>query len=350
MDDQAIIAKTENIEEKKSAGWELARARWFIRLFYNREPSSEAELTRLVRLYGGLPTEKFLQFATQQTDFHHQARLLQNIMLDSLTRKRAELLSIIDEASVRPNCFVIGQPRCGTTSLHEYFRSHPDVFVPLIKETNYYSHWSQACMGRHGLNYTDYLMYFVDAKAKAVRCDISPFYISEPGTALRIYRDSPGAKIIAILRNPIDIIISKFNLDHGGRDGEDIDTWIRRGINDYRISAPRWNHAECVNAIFNCMIANQLSEYLRYFAGATKIIIFDDISENQELVYLDLCKFLGIAPVYNRLYWEWKAPSSRRPSEDGARELQKLFLPEIKRIEQIAGRDLSQWYSKWDTA
>ena len=38
----------------------------------------------------------------------------------------------------KPNFFIVGGPRCGSTALYSYLRQHPDIFIPKEKELNYF--------------------------------------------------------------------------------------------------------------------------------------------------------------------------------------------------------------------
>src|SRR5918996_1338215 len=38
----------------------------------------------------------------------------------------------------RPDFFIVGAPKTGTTSLHQYLRQHPGIFMPAVKELNYF--------------------------------------------------------------------------------------------------------------------------------------------------------------------------------------------------------------------
>ena len=40
----------------------------------------------------------------------------------------------------RPNFFIVGAPKCGTTALYAYLRQHPDIFMPETKEPNFFGH------------------------------------------------------------------------------------------------------------------------------------------------------------------------------------------------------------------
>jgi lipid A disaccharide synthetase len=40
--------------------------------------------------------------------------------------------------TVRPGFFVVGAPKCGTTSLYAYLKQHPQIYLPRIKELNFF--------------------------------------------------------------------------------------------------------------------------------------------------------------------------------------------------------------------
>ena len=327
--------------------FETERAAWFLRMFYGREQVDDADVSRIKELFHGHSTRDMLHRASQMTEFHSEARVLQNFMLNSIYRKRNEYLTRRRIERIVPNLFVIGQPRSGTTSLHEYFHDHPSVYVPSAKETDYYSHYCEARRGRLGLRYEDYLMHFIDAEDEPIRCDISPFYASEPGVALHIYRDNPDARIILILRDPIDLIVSKFNLDHGDAPTGAIDAWITEGLVQYRDKQPRWQHDSFVTTLFHCRISRTVEEFMRYFGSRMRIYLFDDMVRDQKAAYADICRFLGIPFVYDRAYWAWRSAAATRPGPAALRELAAFLRPDVLELEAVIGRDLSSWYSQW---
>jgi hypothetical protein len=335
------------LEPPSPNAFEIDRARWFYRLIYLRDGAPE-EIDAFARLYAGFSTESMLKYATQGTAFHLTARTFQNIMLDSIYRKRSEFFTPKHISKIIPNLFVVGQPRSGTTSLYEYFDDHPDFFVPYIKETNYYSHYVKSRHGPGGLNFMDYLMYFVDAEQEIIRCDISPFYLSEPGVALNIFRDVPDSRIIMILRDPLELITSKFNLDHHIAKPGEIDNWIMKGIEQYYAGYPRWQHDSFATSLFHCRIASQVQEYFRYFGKNQRcVFIFGEMIQNQKDAYARICDFLGIRFLYPRKYWSWRSPGSAVPKAETLKELARLLRPEVAELESVLGQSLRQWYSRW---
>ncbi len=340
---------TASVHREDTDRWEEERALWFIRFFLGREPADALEIATLTSLFGGLPHAQYVSYAFQSELYRDERSDMANVALDMNVRRRVASPEPWWSARHRPNTFVIGQPRAGTTSLFKFFSEHPDVYVPAVKETNYYSHWAEAVAGSQGLRYQDYLMYFQNARQQRVICDISPFYLSEPGVAMRLYRDRPDAKVIAILRDPIERIISKYNLDHNNTSRADFDAWLRKGMEEFAASGSRWDHASGVAVLFNCCVSQQLSEYRRYFGEQFRVYLFDEVAAAQTEIYGDMCQFLDIPPGPDKTYWEWKAPSATRPGRAMLKKLAALLLPEVKRMEAVLQRDLSHWYGAWDT-
>jgi len=119
-----------------------------------------------------------------------------------------------------PNFFVVGAPRCGTTSLHHYLAQHPGIFMCPRKEPNYFAFYGEPPVVRGSVarwvvdgavfSRAEYEALFRDAgDAKAIG-EVSPRYLSNPLCAGRIHRDVPNAKIIAILRQPADRAYTAF--------------------------------------------------------------------------------------------------------------------------------------------
>ena len=115
-----------------------------------------------------------------------------------------------------PNFFVIGAPKCGTTSIYHYLMHHDQVFVPKIKEQHYFS-LPEVKDTYYDIitpnNYLEYLNNYKDSENKKILADISPSYLYNQKSANRIKRVQPDAKILAILRDPVDRSISHYLMD-----------------------------------------------------------------------------------------------------------------------------------------
>lgn len=106
---------------------------------------------------------------------------------------------------VLPNLIVIGAQKCGTSSLHNYLAVHPQISMSRVKEINFFNdeaHWS------YGPEW--YARHFEPGE---VRGESSPAYTFLPeseGTAERMHEVVPGARLIYLVRDPVERIRSNY--------------------------------------------------------------------------------------------------------------------------------------------
>lgn len=135
-----------------------------------------------------------------------------------------------------PNFLVIGAPKAGTTSIHEYLREHPDVFMSPIKEPHFFCYpsldsahgedsalnpLSEAERAEQAAKLPENLAWyeglFEGAKGERAVGEVSPQYLGYPNAPKHIHRYIPNAKLIAILRDPAELAYSGYL--HAVRDG-----------------------------------------------------------------------------------------------------------------------------------
>jgi hypothetical protein len=121
-----------------------------------------------------------------------------------------------------PNFFIVGAQKAGTTSLYHYLNQHPQVYMSPIKEPFFFDHEidSEGEVVRREFsghrqpprfnNIEEYSTLFEGARDEKAIGEATPLYIYAPGTAQRIEKHVPGAKSIALLRNPADRAYSAF--------------------------------------------------------------------------------------------------------------------------------------------
>lgn len=103
------------------------------------------------------------------------------------------------------NLFLVGAPRCGTTSLFAYLAGHPDVFAPAEKEPHFYD---RDLLGAGGPSRDEYTELFASATTERWRLDASTLYLYSPGAPAAIAADVPDARIIVALRDPVELVAS----------------------------------------------------------------------------------------------------------------------------------------------
>jgi hypothetical protein len=104
-----------------------------------------------------------------------------------------------------PNLFLVGAPRCGTTSLFTYLAAHPEVFGPAEKEPHYYD---RDLLAPAGMGEDEYAALFTDATSERWRLDASALYLYSPGAPAAIGRDAPDARILVAIRDPVELVAS----------------------------------------------------------------------------------------------------------------------------------------------
>jgi hypothetical protein len=115
----------------------------------------------------------------------------------------------------RPDLFIIGAAKCGTTSVYEYLKGHPEVFMSPAKEPRYFApDLASAGTGhdlRYGVDEDRYLGLFAEARAEKRLGEASVRYIYSRQAPALIRDFQPRPYIIAMLRNPVDVVHSMHN-------------------------------------------------------------------------------------------------------------------------------------------
>ena len=118
-----------------------------------------------------------------------------------------------------PQFLLIGAARAGTTAIYSYLRQCPDIFMPRLKEPNFFAFEGQtlACRGP-GADYinnsvtrlAEYRDLFATSPPGAVLGEASPLYLFAKQAAARIRHHTPEARLVVVLRNPVDQAFSHF--------------------------------------------------------------------------------------------------------------------------------------------
>jgi hypothetical protein len=106
--------------------------------------------------------------------------------------------------------FVSGMPRAGTTFLYHTLALHPSIFVPSRKEMDYFT-----------VNFyrgeSWYLSFFESMPEHQVGFDISPICFMDERAVERILHFNSGAKLILIIRDPVEWIFSLYKHNQAKR-------------------------------------------------------------------------------------------------------------------------------------
>jgi hypothetical protein len=251
----------------------------------------------------------------------------------------------------KPNLFIVGHPRSGTSSLHSYLKQHPDIFMTAIKEPNFFSidfrkqsdafHQKQLYFPFRTEN--QYLKLYKKWKNEKIAGEASATYLCSKVSAKEICRFNAASKIIMMFREPVEFLHSfhsaaRFAL---GEHIEDFKTAMAaendrkegRGLSK-RVITPSWLfYTEFVK------YSEQISRFSSYFdQEQIKIIIFDDFKINSPGIYKEIIDFLCVDPNFSPTFdivnpnKQLKWPLLKRYSLDSPyfrKSLRFLFSHEI---------------------
>lgn len=266
----------------------------------------------------------------------------------------------------KPDFFLVGAPKCGTTAVFTYLRDHPDVFM-CRKERHYFGRdlRPDGYEGPHGRDLDWYLDYFAERGTARRAGDASVWYLRSETAAEEIHAFNPDADIVVMLRDPVEMMYSLYNMFMWVRDPApggvldpvtrsplsfedalrtqderraaflaDPGDEVRQGLREMRLF-----HTEAA------MYSRQVARYLDVFGPErVHVILYDDFKRDADAVYRRLLAFLGVDPAHERpadvvngsrkirstkLHWILRTKGAAGP----VRQVARALVPEALRKE-----------------
>ncbi len=201
--------------------------------------------------------------------------------------------------SPKPDFFIVGAPKCATTAMCTYLAQHPEIFIPRIKEPDFFG--SDLPGVRAARTEAEYLNLFRDGGGKLCG-EGSVWNLFSRRAAKEIYDFNPEAKIIIMLREPVELLRSLHNelIFQGREDIEDFQEALlaeteRRKGNRIPSRCTRFGllYSDVVK------FSEQIGRYFDIFEKENiHIVIYDDLVANIEVVYRDILEFLRVDPTF----------------------------------------------------
>ena len=283
----------------------------------------------------------------------------------------------------RPNFFIVGAPRCGTTALWTYLKAHPEIFMSSQKELYYFDSdlhpegWTQPSL-------VQYLSHFASAGGRGLVGEATPSYLRSERAPHAIKAFNPKARILIMLRNPVDVMHSLHSLA----------LYSLEPLTDFKAALEADSKRRGPGRIGYRDFVDFPRQVETYFAtfGRTSVhvIIFDDLKRDPGSVYENALRFLGASVSfvpefvavgananlrYSRLQKNVARPPEllrgvtrtlmperlrsrvrqailranlvtqpRAPMDPAfRRHLQKEFEPEIEQLSKLLDLDLTSW-------
>jgi hypothetical protein len=109
-----------------------------------------------------------------------------------------------------PDLFIVGHPKCGTTALYDMLGTHPQIFTPALPEPAFFASELPRRDHRVALpaSLEEYSALFASAGREQIVCERSAMYLWSASAASAIAAVQPGARIVALLREPASFLRS----------------------------------------------------------------------------------------------------------------------------------------------
>ncbi len=210
----------------------------------------------------------------------------------------------------KPNLFIVGAPKCGTTALHLYLRQVPEIYAPEEKEMKFFGKDVHPSRGR----LQDYLDQYAAADQHQYRLDASPYYLTSKVACQEIYDFHPTSKIIVSVRNPVDRMVShhRTRLKYGDDIPVDFADALRQQdrLAEQGLASTRetlTSYRECSN------YCEPIKRYVDAFGQENVyVMIFDDFYADPQKETRRILEFLDLDATYQFQDVEKQRPSDCR--------------------------------------
>jgi len=201
----------------------------------------------------------------------------------------------------KPNLFIVGVPKAGTTSMHNYLAQHPEIFMSPYKEPYYFA--SDLNFSWRVKELHQYLSLFNFSGTPKYIGESSPGYMYSKVAAQQIKEFCPTAKIIVLLRNPSEMLYSLHGQLLSTAHEDILDFEEALSAQEDRRQGKRT--PKCCDELkillyFDvAQYSSQLKRYLDLFGYENvHIILFEDFSKNTAIAYRKTLKFLEVDPNF----------------------------------------------------
>jgi len=206
-----------------------------------------------------------------------------------------------EHSEKKPNFFIVGAPKCGTTALSEYLRGHPNIFMSNPKEPMYFA---KDILEIRGLSQSlqEYLELFQHSTDEHLAIgEATVMYLISSVAISNIYTFNKNAKIIVMLRNPIDMVQSLHSQMIYSLLEDELDfekAWRLQNSRRCGKNLPK-NSENAFNVLYKefARYGDQMERLFNIFPREqVKVILFDDFKKSTLNVYNDVLAFLEVPP------------------------------------------------------
>jgi hypothetical protein len=220
---------------------------------------------------------------------------------------------------MKPNLFIVGQPKSGTTALHQFLGQHPEIYMSSIKEPHFFCSdfhlESDRAYGKQRFfdfrSESAYLQLFNKAKSKGKKVKIagesSTNYLYSQVAAEKIYNFNPDAKIIIVLREPAKFLYSLHSHYVKFTEENEPDFLTALALEpqrkqeealSLRVTSPSYLYYSQ-----RVQYSQQVKRYCdRFKPEQIKVIIFEEFQSDNERIFREVLEFLGVKTNFTPEY------------------------------------------------
>lgn len=298
---------------------------------------------------------------------------------------------------IMPNFFIIGAQKAGTTSLCRYLQEHPQVYMSSIfepgffafegEEINFCGPGDERISNRVITDLDRYRKLFENVTHETAIGEGTTLYLQSSKAANRIAHYVPDAKIIVILRNPVDRAYSAFmHLKRDNLEKFQIEDFSKALLEEEERIKNNWGYLWRYKSM--SLYSKALQRYYENFpSNQIKVYLYEDFNNNPHEFLKDIYRFLNVdehclpeflsrynvsgipksRTLYNFMTKENKLRNVLKPiipnklkkrvvnyiqaknlvrsklSPEIKSEMIELFKDDIILLQNIIGRDLSSW-------
>lgn len=285
-----------------------------------------------------------------------------------------------------PNFFAVGAVKAGSTFLYRHLKRHPEVFLPTEKELMFFQPERS-----DSTSLDDYRALYAEANGYKAVGEITPHYLIDPNVPSRIHEVAPGAKIIIVLRDPVERAYAHYWNERryfwdSGSFREAVQRYEDASEEEERrrnMPEMRWRSQ---NYIEEGLYFPAVRPYLDTFGSdQVLVLMFEDLNKNSNALLMRVAAHIGVDPGFfdgldvSENPNPYRMPKSRailfierhglarwvpsrlrhaarpfvynlkkpRMDDESRRRLQQIYDPDITRLEELLGRKLPELRKSW---
>lgn len=264
--------------------------------------------------------------------------------------------------------FVLGAVKAGTTSLHHYLQQHPEIEMSAVKWTRYFhlaagrpdfenfseiygtpllnesvARYRMICNSRVPSSFDQYLRNWDLTRRSVIRGEISPTYMYDERACVEIKRCFPAAKIIVILREPVQRAISHFVMDRAYK-------WVPEGNILASFAKEPWAVNQFWWGLRHYLRHGLYSRYFTYLIELfskdnLRIVFYEDLVDQPETFMKGITDFLGVEYFPFDFSIRHNSAPQTKPdlTSSDMQRLTDFFYHDRKCLESIVNVDLDFW-------